>query len=425
MINKAVFSYTTIIVLFALFCGTENSFGATIDELKQKIDERSTTIKQLEQEIGKYQQELTKTVTQKADLQTTIKSLDLNAKKLSTDLKVTESKIEKTNYTIAELNLEINAKEKAIYNSRQALADALRNIEIADSKSLIEVVLSNSSITTFWGDVETMSQYQDQVSERISELKNLKSNLEDNKSQAEGQKKNLVVLKVDLSDKKSAVEANKSEKNRILAETKNKESEYKKLINEKLAKKAAFEQEMLQYESEIKKIIDPKSIPKSHSGVLAWPVTGPMTQEFGMTDFAAAHSRLYNGNGHNGIDIGIPIGTPIKSALDGTVLGSGNTDTVCPGASYGKWVLIKHNNGLTTLYAHLSVIKVTAGQNVSTGEVIGLSGVTGFATGPHLHFTVYASQGVEIMSRPSKSCGRTYTLPVADLRAYLNPMLYL
>lgn len=425
MINRVILLSTSLLLFFGFIFFVPQSEGATIDELKQKIDERSSTIKELEQEIGKYQQELTKTVTQKADLQTTIKGLDLNAKKLGTDLRVTESKIEKTNYTIAELNIQISEKEKSISNSRQALADALRSIEVSDSKSLIEVVLSNSSLTSFWGDVESLSQYQDQVNEKISELRNLKSSLENNKNETEGKKKELVVLKVDLSDKKSAVEANKSEKDKLLAQTKNKESEYKKLINDKLAKKAAFEKEMLQFESEIKRIIDPKSIPKSHSGVLAWPVIGPITQEFGMTDFAVANSRLYNGSGHNAIDIGIPIGTPIKSALDGTVLGSGNTDLACPRSSYGKWVLIKHGNGLTTLYAHLSVIKVTPGQNVSTGEVIGLSGATGYATGPHLHFTVYASQGVEIMSRPSKSCGSTYTLPVADLRAYLNPMLYL
>ncbi|MDQ3014888.1 MAG: M23 family metallopeptidase, partial [bacterium] len=132
-----------------------------------------------------------------------------------------------------------------------------------------------------------------------------------------------------------------------------------------------------------------------------------------------------NGSGHNGIDLGVPIGTAIKSAGVGEVVASGDTDTVCPRASYGKWVLIKHSNGLSTLYAHLSLIKVSAGQAVESGSIIGYSGNTGYSTGPHLHFTVYASQGVQVVNRPSQACGGTYTMPVADLKAYLNPLSYL
>jgi murein DD-endopeptidase MepM/ murein hydrolase activator NlpD len=87
--------------------------------------------------------------------------------------------------------------------------------------------------------------------------------------------------------------------------------------------------------------------------------------------------------------------------------------------------MVKHTNGLSTLYAHLSVIKVSPGQQVTTGETLGYSGNTGYSTGPHLHFTVYASQGVKIMSRKSAACGGTYTMPIADLKAYLNPMSFL
>lgn len=129
--------------------------------------------------------------------------------------------------------------------------------------------------------------------------------------------------------------------------------------------------------------------------------------------------------GHNGTDIGVSIGTPIYAADAGVVLGTGNTDLTCPGASYGKWVFIQHPNGLSTIYAHLSLIKSEAGETVTRGELIGYSGATGYVTGPHLHFGVYASQGVKIMTMQSKVCGTTYTMPIADFKAYLNPLLYL
>ena len=171
--------------------------------------------------------------------------------------------------------------------------------------------------------------------------------------------------------------------------------------------------------------INPKRYPSSGKGILSWPLDNiRITQKFGVTDFSRL-TNAYNGHGHNGVDFGAPIGTKVKASLSGTVLGVGNTDAVCPGASYGKWVFIQHNNGLSTIYAHLSLIKVIKGSQVITGDTIGYSGITGFATGPHLHFGVYASQGVKILSRKSTVCGGTYTIPIADLRAYLDPLAYL
>jgi murein DD-endopeptidase MepM/ murein hydrolase activator NlpD len=93
------------------------------------------------------------------------------------------------------------------------------------------------------------------------------------------------------------------------------------------------------------------------------------------------------------------------------------------GCQYGKFVLIKHSNGLSTIYGHLSQVNVTPGQAVSTGERIGYSGNTGYTTGPHLHFGVYATQGIRIINSIGNCVGiKTVS---ASLNAYLDPMLYL
>ena len=128
---------------------------------------------------------------------------------------------------------------------------------------------------------------------------------------------------------------------------------------------------------------------------------------------------------HNGVDFRASLGTRVKSASNGTVAGIGDTDIVCSGASYGKWILLKYDNGLSSLYGHLSVISVKSGQKVITGEVVGYSGNTGYSTGPHLHMSVYASQGVKISTLKSTVCNGNYIIPLADTKAYLDPLIYL
>jgi murein DD-endopeptidase MepM/ murein hydrolase activator NlpD len=111
---------------------------------------------------------------------------------------------------------------------------------------------------------------------------------------------------------------------------------------------------------------------------------------------------------------------------EGEVLGTGDTDVACKGASFGKWVFIKYNNGLSSTFGHLSAISVKKGQKVKAGTIVGLSGNTGSSTGPHLHVAVYASTGVNVDTVPSKSCGgKIFTQPIAALNAYLNPLDYL
>jgi murein DD-endopeptidase MepM/ murein hydrolase activator NlpD len=105
---------------------------------------------------------------------------------------------------------------------------------------------------------------------------------------------------------------------------------------------------------------------------LIWPVNGPVTSPFG--------TRW--GRMHDGIDIGVPSGTPIHAAAAGTVIYAGWME------GYGNLVVLDHGDGLSTAYGHQSSIAVGYGQGVAQGQVIGYVGSTGHSTGPHLHFEV-------------------------------------
>jgi murein DD-endopeptidase MepM/ murein hydrolase activator NlpD len=113
-------------------------------------------------------------------------------------------------------------------------------------------------------------------------------------------------------------------------------------------------------------------------GQLQWPVSGPITSPFGMRMHPVYGRPIL----HAGIDIGAAQGTTIGAAADGRVIVAGyNGDC-------GNMVVLDHHGGLSTMYCHMSQIFVGVGQDVQRGQAIGAVGMTGDATGPHLHFQV-------------------------------------
>ncbi|MEK7514389.1 MAG: peptidoglycan DD-metalloendopeptidase family protein, partial [Patescibacteria group bacterium] len=367
-------------------------------------------------------------------LQSTLKTLDTTAKKLAADIKLTQSKISLVTDSIADLSGKISDKGEKIEQNLNVVGKSLRQIQSTDDLSLIEMLLSQKDFSDFWTDMETLQTFQIEIQRQTKELQELKSGLEPERTEEEKARKELLSLRSQLSDQKNIVEQNKQEKSKILSQTKNKESAYKKLLDERKQQKEAFERELMQFEADLRVAIDPNSIPRA-AALFTWPFDTSkinpfknITQLFGGTEFAKLNPQVYGRPFHNGTDFGVPFGTPIRSALRGTVVESGNTDAYAGCYSYGKWILIRHTNGLSTLYAHLSKINVAAGQEVSTGELIGYSGNTGYSTGPHLHFTVYVTQGVRVMrlgdAKQITKCGDA-RIPVAPFNGYLDPLTYL
>jgi murein DD-endopeptidase MepM/ murein hydrolase activator NlpD len=109
-----------------------------------------------------------------------------------------------------------------------------------------------------------------------------------------------------------------------------------------------------------------------------WPVKGPITSNFGYRG-----NPIGGGTGfHEGLDIAVDYGTPVRATASGTVSLNGWVD------GYGNLVEINHGGGFVTRYGHNSLILVTNGQKVNTGDIIALAGSTGRSTGPHVHYEV-------------------------------------
>ncbi|MFH1402139.1 MAG: peptidoglycan DD-metalloendopeptidase family protein [Patescibacteria group bacterium] len=417
----------SVIVTAGLICPVGLN-ASQIDELKSKISEKSSEMQKLEEEINVWEKELTAVGEEKQSLNKEINYLNLTGKKLNSDISLTTNQINATGLEIQKLGIEIDTQEIEIQKNSGALSEAMRVINEQEEYSFLESILAQETLAEFWNDLENLQKVQIGIKEKTAALKELKEELISSKTQLEQKTQDLSVYQSELSDQKEIVESNQSAKNNLLAATKSKESNYQKILDEKLALKERFEAELRAYEDQLRLAVDPGSIPKAGFSVLAWPVDNVyITQFFGQTPFATANPQVYGSGGHNGVDFRASVGTKIKTALSGTVVAVGNTDDSCPSASYGKWVFVRHNNGLSTLYAHLSLIKVSGGQILTTGDVVGYSGNTGYSTGPHLHFGVYATEGVEVKEYSFKSCaGKSTVMPLVTRRdAYLNPLSYL
>lgn len=424
-----------ILVILLLFFSSNSNFvfadESEINRLNSQISQKEKELNKINAEIKRLEASVTDTSNRSKTLQNTINSLENSKKKIETEISETELEIEKAELTLSKLAVEIKDKESLIEDNSEALAESIRRMNSMESVSLLEKFLGYETISDFWSDFEQTQKIQKRLHTEVDGLLKLHQDLQGKEQEQFKQKEQLSSYQIELNSEKTAVDYTQKEKATILQRTKNEEAEYQKMLAEKVRQREAFEKELLEIESQLKFLIDPDSYPTARRGVLKWPVDNVIiTQQFGGTAFANTNPHIYGRPFHPGVDFGIPIGTKIKSVAPGTILATGNTD-LYPGCNaWGKWIMVEHDNGLSTLYAHLSSIQVSPGQNVNVGQTIGLSGNTGYSTGPHLHLTLYASQGVKVGKysdyKSGGGCAATGASgPFADLDAYLDPLQYL
>lgn len=117
--------------------------------------------------------------------------------------------------------------------------------------------------------------------------------------------------------------------------------------------------------------------PAAGAPVFVWPASGRVLSEFGATS---------NGGRNDGINIAVPLGTPIRASAPGFITYAGDELK-----GYGNLVLIKHSGGYTTAYAHADRLVVVKGDYVASGQVIGYAGETGDVASPQVHFEIRSS----------------------------------
>jgi murein DD-endopeptidase MepM/ murein hydrolase activator NlpD len=262
------------------------------------------------------------------------------------------------------------------------LDDRLVEIYKQDRPSAVEIVLAARSFQDMLDQLDYLSRIarqdkevalevhaaKEQVRAARAQTKKLKVHVEGETQVIRVRAEQVTAVRDRLLASKGQLAGARAQKRHQLAVTQESEQEFVGEVDALQAASARIAQRLQAAQSAEPA---PSTGAPSASGLI-WPVNGPVTSPFGWRW----------GRMHQGIDIGVPYGTPIAAAAAGRVVYCGWE------SGYGNLTVIDHGNGLATAYGHQSSIAVSCGQDVSQGQTIGYVGCTGHCTGPHLHFEV-------------------------------------
>ena len=384
-------------------------------ELEQAINEKTRALQEVTNQLQAVSKNLGETEERSRTLKQELTRVDYSLGQLNLGIKSSEFIIDKLELEISALQYDITDAQDKVLLKKKAVQSLLRVLQERDRESLLLSLMKNGTLGDILLETQTLVTLNGKLAENINELKNvqiiLSTKLKERSQKREDLKRENGTLKI----RKIALVDQKQDQQTLLSQTKNQQRLYEQQINELEKKQLTISGEIEEIEEELRSKIDPSLLPQKRAGVLLMPVKGFLSQNFGITAFSQKGG--YRGKAHNGIDIAASIGTPIYAAEDGVVVKTGNQDLFCRKGAYGRFIVISHNNNLVTLYAHLSSINVNNGQTVTRGDFIGYVGKSGYATGPHLHLTVY--------SKPTFYMGRSRSCGEMPYGGYLNPLDYL
>ncbi|HIV02108.1 MAG TPA: peptidoglycan DD-metalloendopeptidase family protein [Candidatus Aphodoplasma excrementigallinarum] len=349
--------------------------AASESELNNKLDENEKAQQELQDELDSVTQE-------KKEMQAEKDRLDSEIADLATEIDSITRTIAQNESDIAQKEAEIESLEQEIEENDELLKTRLRVMYEKGSTGYIDVLFSATSFSDLLLRMDMIQQIYEHDQALIKEMETAKATVETAKAEIEAAKTANEGLQADLETERAAMQQKSDESDSVIArlaqseeelqaELEEREQENQDILDQIAAAKAA-QQASSNYNAVAANTYT--------GGQLGWPSTsrGTITSTFGWRTFRGVP------NNHTGLDIAVPMGTPVLACEDGVVTGSGWRN------SYGYCITIDHGS-ITTLYAHNSVLQVSVGQTVQRGQQIALAGSTGNSTGPHIHLGVIAN----------------------------------
>jgi murein DD-endopeptidase MepM/ murein hydrolase activator NlpD len=372
------------------------------DDLEDELDTIDAKIKAYKQIVDLKQR-------QGSTLAEQIEGLEAQASKLQLEIDRTTKQISELENQIRTLTLRVAEKSILIDKQKRILSELMRVYYSDYSGDVTPTLLTSAESLMYFKKESWTASISDKVSELLESVKTLRNGLAKEQTDLTGKKDEIDKLYQDLASRNDSLVAAKKSKATLLSQTQAEETKYEALVDDLQKQRDDIENEIVDLESGL----STEGLPNYKKGLLAHPVKKiSISQGYGKTSFS---KKAYASGKHNGIDYTGPSGTTIMAAADGKVIGTGNLGKY----AYGRWVAIDHDNGIVTLYGHMSSVSVKSGEKVDKGDKIGGMGNTGYSTGTHLHFTVFSADSYELAA--SKTV-KGLKIPIG---ASVNPNVYL
>ena len=388
---------------------------SSVDGLNAAKAERQKKLTELNKQIQGLTKQIADTRSKSSTLKNELLIFDKEIASTELQIQARETQIDDTNLQIQELEKLIQQKINDIEENKKVLSLLLQQLYEFDSQYALQTTLGSGSLSEFLDQIQYNQNVQEKIFQLLQKIEELKAKLEKQQAELKVQLKQLEELKDQLEITRSSLKEQRDQRQVLLNQTRGLESNYQKLLAQSKQEETNLEKEVQDLDTAIRAKLGNKTI-KVSKGVLAWPMDGVLTQKYGNTGFTALGYNF-----HNGIDVAAPAGQPIYAAADGEVIYTDKSDQ-----SFGNWAAVKHNlsakNGssqIITLYAHMRSIKVSAGQKVSQGDLIGYEGNTGNTTkklygperGYHIHFGVYDAEGFGVSNGKYENIYGPYKVP--------------
>ncbi len=346
---------------------------ADADDYKDELADLNSQYDALKKQQDAVQQQINQASSNKAAALAKKRQLNEQINLTQQQIGVLENKIGLLNDSIAEKEEEIADLEAEIAENYDQYKQRLVALYRAGNPTALGVVLGAENFSDFLMQSEMLKRLTGHDQALLDSLSADKAELEAKQAELNSEKE-------DLSSSKQEVEALKTQLNGQVSQTNSEIQSITALEAELQADKAAYQAKMAAIQAEINDIYSQLDSSGVYvGGQLAWPLPGftTITSEFGW--------RFGGSDYHTGFDIS-------GSGVNGKTIVAANSGTVAfvkyGTSGYGRYLIVDHGGGYTTLYAHCSEILVEVGDVVSRGESIAKVGSTGWSTGPHLHFEV-------------------------------------
>jgi murein DD-endopeptidase MepM/ murein hydrolase activator NlpD len=353
--------------------GRAASLQQKIETTRGKIGRRKGTERVLSSDIAQYSTKIRK-------LQGSITTLQTREQTIQDDLDARRRELAQTQTDLRSERARLARLKVKLAQGRRVLAARLKELYTADRPDLVTVILNSHGFADLLERGEFLGRIQDQDNKIINLVKDAKKDATATAARLDTLEAKQVVLTKVVQQRRDQVATVKNQLIGTRVGYENTKAGKQKALGKVKTERKSLENHLDELQKESDKIQSqlsgtsglPAGPIKGGSGRFIWPVNGPITAPF-------CEKRAWEAC-HPGMDIAVPTGTPIRAADGGTVRIAGWV------GGYGNYTCIQHTATLSSCYGHQSVLKVSVGQHVSQGQIIGLSGSTGFSTGPHLHF---------------------------------------